>query len=155
MFTVRGLSIAGAIAGAVLFAAPTAFAGECPANQLHANVTKPMTMPKGVTDTVLAAVDLSKEKIGAKERQLRIRKLEIEPGGVVPFHSHGDRPALIYIVEGEIFEYSSLCAVPILHKAGDVAPETHLTSHWWQNTTDKKVVLLSADILHDASDKNM
>jgi len=155
MFTLRALSVAGAVAGAALFATPVAFAGECPAGQLHANVTKPMTMPKGVTDTVLAAVDLSKEKIGAKERQLRIRKLEIEPGGVVPFHSHGDRPALIYIIEGEIFEYSSQCAVPILHKAGDVAPETHATSHWWQNTTDKKVVLLSADILHDATDKNM
>jgi quercetin dioxygenase-like cupin family protein len=155
MFTVRGLSLAGAVAGAVLFAAPTAFAGECPAGQAHANVTKPMTMPKGVTDTVLAAIDLSKEKIGAKERQFRIRRLVIEPGGIVPFHSHGDRPALIYVVEGEIYEYSSQCAVPILHKTGEVARETHATSHWWQNTTDKKVVLLSADILHDVADKNM
>lgn len=155
MFSLRTLSVAGALAGAVLLAAPGAFAGECPAGQVHANVSKPMTTPKGVTDTVLAAIDLSKEKIGAKERQFRIRKLEIEPGGVVPFHSHGDRPALIYIVEGEIYEFSSQCAVPILHKAGDVAPETHATSHWWQNTTDKKVVLLSADVLHDVTDKNM
>jgi quercetin dioxygenase-like cupin family protein len=155
MFTVRGLSIAGAIAGAMLIAAPAAFAGECPAGQVRANLTKPMTMPKGVSDKVLASIDLSKEKIGAKERQFRLRKLEIEPGGVVPFHSHGDRPALIYIVEGEIYEYSSECAVPILHKAGEVAPETYVTSHWWQNASDKKVVLLSADILHDVADKNM
>jgi quercetin dioxygenase-like cupin family protein len=155
MFSSSTLSVASALVGAVLFAAPGAFAGECPAGQVRANVSKPMTTPKGVTDTVLAAIDLSNEKIGAKEHQLRIRKLEIEPGGVVPFHSHGDRPALIYIVEGEVYEYSSQCAVPILHKTGDVAPETHATSHWWQNTTDKKVVLLSADILHDASDKNM
>lgn len=155
MFTVRNLTIAGAIAGTVLFAAPGAFAGECPAGQVRANVTKPMTMPKGVSDKVLASIDLSKEKIGAKERLFRIRKLEIEPGGIVPYHSHGDRPALIYVVEGEIFEYSSECGVPILHKAGEVATETHVTSHWWHNATDKKVVLLSADILHDVADKNM
>lgn len=155
MFTVRSLSLAGALVGAALLSAPAAFAGECPAGQVHANVTKPMTMPKGVSDKVVAAIDLSKEKIGAKERQFRLRRLEIEPGGIVPFHSHGDRPALIYVVEGEIYEYSSQCAVPILHKTGEVAPETHATSHWWQNTSDKKVVLLSADILHDVSDKNM
>lgn len=154
MRALRSLAIFGAVAGAVAFA-PAAFAGECPAGQLRANVTKPMTMPKGVTDTVLASIDLAKEKIDAKNRQFRLRKLEIEPGGVVPFHSHADRPALIYIVEGEIYEYSSECAVPILHKAGEVAPETHYTSHWWQNAGDKKVVLLSADILHDKTDKNM
>jgi len=155
MFTVRGLSMAGALVGAVLLAAPTAFAGECPAGQVRANVTKPMTTPKGVSDKVLASIDLSKEKIGAKDRQFRLRKLEIEPGGIVPFHSHGDRPALIYVVEGQIYEYSSECGVPILHKAGEVSIETHVTSHWWQNAGDKKVVLLSADILHDVSDKNM
>ena len=38
---------------------------------------------------------------------------------------------------------------------GEVARETHATSHWWKNTGDKTVVLLSADILHDKSDKNM
>ena len=27
-----------------------------------------------------------------KERQLRFRRLTIEPGGIVPWHSHGDRP---------------------------------------------------------------
>ena len=48
----------------------------------------------------------------------------IKPGGDVPWHSHGDRPAMIYIVKGEITEYASNCAVPIVHKAGDVSPET-------------------------------
>ena len=50
---------------------------------------------------------------------------------------------------------ASTCAVPILHKAGDVAREIHTTSHWWKNNGDKTVVLLSADLLHDKSDKNM
>ena len=93
--------------------------------------------------------------IRIQDRQLRLRKLVIQPGGVVPWHSHGDRPAIIYIIEGEIVEYATACAVPIVHKAGDVAREIHTTSHWWKNIGDKTVVLLSADILHDKSDKNM
>ena len=40
----------------------------------------------------------------------------------MPWHSHDNRPAMIYIVYGEIVEYASNCAVPIVHKAGDVAP---------------------------------
>ena len=40
---------------------------------------------------------------------LRFRKLTIEPGGIVPWHSHDDRPALIYVAEGEIIEYASNC----------------------------------------------
>ena len=45
--------------------------------------------------------------------------------------------------------------VRILHKAGEVARETHATSHWWQNTGKVPVVLLSFDIQHDPNDKHM
>jgi quercetin dioxygenase-like cupin family protein len=41
----------------------------------------------------------------------------------VPWHSHEDRPALIYVVSGTIFEYASNCAVPIEHKTGEVSVE--------------------------------
>jgi quercetin dioxygenase-like cupin family protein len=44
-------------------------------------------MPKGVTDTVTGSVDLGSE-IGVADRQLRTRRLVVQPGGVVPFHSH-------------------------------------------------------------------
>ena len=30
--------------------------------------------------------------------------LVVQPGGIVPWHSHADRPALIYVVSGEIVE---------------------------------------------------
>jgi quercetin dioxygenase-like cupin family protein len=83
------------------------------------------------------------------------RKLTIEPGGIVPWHSHGDRPAIIYIAEGEIVEYASNCSVPIIHKAGEVRPETSGTSHRWQNLGDKTVVLFVGDVMHDKNDHNM
>lgn len=152
----RRLSMATVIVGALSIAATAANAGQCPADKIGVDVTIPSTAAaKDVTDKVLAAIDLAKEPAKIQDHQLRLRKLEIKPGGVVPWHSHGDRPAIIYMIQGEILEYASNCSVPIVHKAGEVARETSATSHWWKNTGTKTVVLLSADILHDQSDKNM
>ena len=150
----RSLLLAGVIASASL-AATSAQAGECPADQKKPDATKPVDMkPVGVTDTVIAMIDVDQQQ-GIKDRKFRMRKLVVEPGGIVPWHSHGERPAIIYIIEGEIDEYASNCAVPIVHKAGDVVAETKDVSHWWKNIGDKKVVLLSADLLKDPNDHNM
>ena len=152
----KSLSLAAILAASLAIVATAASAGECPADKRGVDVTKPSTMAaKDVTDKVLSSIDLAKEKVALADHQLRLRKLVIQPGGVVPWHSHGDRPALIYIIEGEILEYASTCAVPILHKAGDVSPETSATAHWWKNAGSKTVVLLSADVLHDQKDHNM
>jgi quercetin dioxygenase-like cupin family protein len=145
-------------AGFVLTAslvASGAFAGECPADQVKADATKPVDVGHdGVTDTVIATIDVDKQQ-GITDRTFRLRKLVIQPGGTVPWHSHGDRPAIIYIVEGQVEEYASTCAVPIVHKAGEAIAETKEISHWWKNTGDKTVVLLSADLLKDPTDQNM
>lgn len=152
----RNLSMAAVVVSGFFVAAGSAYAGQCPAGKMGVDVTKPSNLPaKDVTDKVLAAIDLSKEPAKLDNRLLRLRKLEILPGGVVPWHSHGDRPAIIYIIQGEVVEYASNCSVPIVHKAGDVTAETAATSHWWKNTGKQIVILLSADILHDQMDHNM
>jgi quercetin dioxygenase-like cupin family protein len=134
----------------------TAFAGSCPVDKMKADVREPVSFAAvGVTDTTLGAIDLGKEPAMIKDRELRFRKLTIEPNGIVLWHSHGDRPALIFIAEGEIVEYASNCSVPIVHKAGEIRPETSATSHWWKNLGDKTVVLYVGDVLHDKTDKNM
>jgi len=136
--------------------AGAASAGECPADKQGVDVTKPgATESKDVTDKVLSSIDLGKEKMALADHQLRLRELEVKPGGVVAWHSHGDRPAIIYIIKGEIVEYASNCAIPIVHKAGQVARETSGTAHWWKNMGQQTVLLLSADILHDRADHNM
>jgi quercetin dioxygenase-like cupin family protein len=136
------------VLGAVL--ATPASAGECPADKVSPGVrTSGETMPKGVTDTVLASVDLSKEKVNLQDHQLRTRKLVIQPGGVVPWHSHEDRPALISVISGTIEEYASNCSVPIVHKAGEVSVEKSGVQHWWKNTGKTPVVLLSSDVFHN------
>ena len=141
--------------GSTFIGASAALAGSCPAGKIKADIRQPAThAAKGVTDTVLADIDLEKEPANIEGRQLRFRKLTIEPGGIVPWHSHDDRPAIIYVAEGEIVEYASNCADPILHKAGEIRPETHGTSHWWQNLGKKTVILFVGDVLHDKNDHN-
>ncbi len=136
--------------GFAMFAAPS-FAGECPADKVMANATPPGAMaPKDVTDTVVGSVKLDAYNIPGRE--LRLRKLVIKKGGVVPWHEHNLRPANIYIESGEVTEYRSNCAVPIVHKAGDVVPEQGEIAHWWKNTGNKTAVLYSADILPPSAD---
>ena len=153
----RKVAIAAIVSAAGIATVSTARAGECPADKIVADGKgQPMgaTEPKDVTDNVLAMIDLSKENVKADDHRFRMRQLVIQPGGIVPWHSHADRPALIYVVSGEITEYASTCAIPLLHKAGEVSVDAG-RSHWWQNTGKTPVVLISADILHDANDVNM
>jgi len=136
--------------------AATAQAGQCPAGKQAANARQPVDHAvQGVTDTTLGAIDLGQEQAKITGRELRFRKMVIAPGGVVPWHSHDDRPALIYVAEGEIVEYASNCAEPILHKAGEVRAETHGTSHWWKNHSDSRVILFIGDVRRDPNDHNM
>src|SRR5262245_20373390 len=121
-------SVAAALAGALTFtnaavaAAPSA---DCPPAQTRANArTTGETMPAKVTDTELNTLALGGEIKGLDNRRLRLRRLVIQPGGVVPWHSHTDRPALLMTVSGEVTEYRSSCAVGIVHKAGDVTSES-------------------------------
>ena len=146
---------------AIAFIMSTGFAigaqaGECPAGKMKPNARQAVNLAgAGVTDTTLGAIDLGKEPAKLKGRELRFRKLVIQPGGVVPWLSHDDRPALIFVAEGEIIEYASNCAAPIHHKAGDIHAETHGTSHWWKNLGDVPVVLYVGDVRSDPKDHHM
>jgi quercetin dioxygenase-like cupin family protein len=145
----QGVTFAAVLVTGLGLSLGTANAGQCPVDKIVAagQGQKMTTMAaRGVTDTVITATDLADETVGITDRMFRMRRLVVQPGGIVPWHSHGDRPAIIYIVEGQITEYASTCGVPIVHRAGESTAETHATSHWWQNTGGKTVVLLSADL---------
>ncbi|HJQ56938.1 MAG TPA: cupin, partial [Vineibacter sp.] len=89
----RSLSLVAMVAGAMTVAG-TAVAGECPSDKRIKDYTKPVThAAKDVTDKVIGMIDLSKEASVGINRQFRLRKLEVKPGGIVPWHSHGERPA--------------------------------------------------------------
>ncbi|WP_194953975.1 cupin domain-containing protein [Sphingopyxis solisilvae] len=135
-----------AAASVALLASTPAFAGTCPTGQVGANPLKDApTMPSNVTDTVIGSVDLGKE-IGVDNRDLRMRRLVVQPGGIVPMHSHAGRPALIIVVSGAITEYRSSCKVGIDHRAGEISSESDGISHWWRNNGKTAAILLSADV---------
>ena len=154
----RRMTMAAVVGAAVAFNS-AAHAGSCPADKMRPDGSgeKMSSAPaKDVTDAVLTSIDLAKEPAAVKDRQLRLRRLEIKSGGVVPWHEHANRPAIIYVIKGEIVEYASICAVPIVHHAGEVATETHATAHWWKNLGKETAVLLSADFFPvAASDQHM
>jgi quercetin dioxygenase-like cupin family protein len=143
MFNLSKTTVAaGIIALAALGGATPAIADQ------HVNaLTNAPTMPKGVTDTVIGSVDLGKE-INVDGRELRTRRLVVQPGGIVPIHSHADRPALIVVVSGSITEHRSDSAAPVEHKAGDISREADSISHYWINHGSEPAVLLSSDVYH-------
>ena len=148
------ISVAAALLSAI--AQTPAMAGECPPDKFKPGAREMVKLEAvGVTDTTLGAINLEKQPAKIKGRELRFRKLVIQPGGIVPWHSHDDRPALIYIAEGEIIEYASNCGAPILHKAGDIRPEVAGTAHWWKNLGDRPAVLFVGDVRRDQHDKHM
>jgi quercetin dioxygenase-like cupin family protein len=153
----RQMIAVAAVAALSLLAAFAAQAGECPADKTVADGKgQPMSVEpaKGVTDKVVTATELAKEPVAINGRLFRARRLDIAPGGVVPWHSHGDRPALILISSGEIVEYASTCAVPIVHKAGDITAEKNPTAHWWKNLGTTPVVIYSFDLFRAEDKKN-
>lgn len=147
MFSNRLTAAVLTMAAPLAFATP-AFAGDCPSGQEMANaLTGHPTAPKDVTDTVIGAIDLGGE-IGVDGRQLRTRRLVVQPGGIVPLHSHKDRPALIVTVSGQITEYRSTCKAGIVHRASEISREAEGISHWWRNEGTEPAVLLSSDVFH-------
>lgn len=133
---------------ALTFSTDKVFAGECP--EQH-RLTEARELEKvknvGVKVKVREQIDLA----GWREMgnfRLRTRHFTIAPGGSVTNHDHSDRPSIIYFISGEVFEHNALCAVPILHKAGETTGEFGADiQHWWSNEGSEPVVLVSSDVV--------
>ena len=142
MFNLTKTTVAAGIIAIAAFGAAPAMADQ------HVNpLANAPTNPKDVTDTVIGSIDLGKE-INVAGRQLRTRRLVVQPGGIVPIHSHADRPALIVVVSGSITEHRSDRAAPVEHRAGDVSREADGISHYWINHGSEPAVLLSSDVFN-------
>lgn len=125
-----------------------ALAGSCPEEHV---LSEPRDLGgvsgKAVKVEVRETVELEGWRDMAPFR-MRMRRFTIQPGGRVPVHSHGDRPSILYFVSGDVMEHNSLCAEPILHKAGESAAEFGADIvHWWSNESDVPAVLVSVDII--------
>jgi quercetin dioxygenase-like cupin family protein len=103
----------------------------------------PPTDNKGVDLQVVSTVDLAPDMPGY---QLRLRNIAFEPGGVAGIHSHKDRPAFAYVLEGTLTELRPGGYVR-QYKAGQVITESRDVTHWAENRSGGKVVLVGVDII--------
>jgi quercetin dioxygenase-like cupin family protein len=101
---------------------------------------------KGVAVEVLATVDLAREIDGLERRQLRMRRVTIEPGGVFgPIHDHIGRPGTVYILQGTITDHRD--GVLTDYGPGAGWPEDRNTTHWLENRGTIPAVEISVDIV--------
>ncbi len=124
-----------AFAVAVTSVAVTSFAPAAAAQQT-----------KGVAVKLLGTVDLGPEIEGMTGRQLRMRMITIEPGGVFgPVHDHKDRPGIVYILQGTITDHRNGAATD--YGPGLGWPEDRNTVHWLENRGTTPAVEVSVDIV--------
>jgi quercetin dioxygenase-like cupin family protein len=117
------------------------FVGPWPASGQQA----PPTENKGVKIDVLATIDLGPEIDGLQGRQLRLRLLTVEPGGVVAVHSHKDRPAVAHLLQGTLTVHRERGSWTE-YKEGNSWFEGKETTHWTENRGTTPAVLMVGDI---------
>ena len=106
------------------------------------------TKPKDISVKDLGKFGLGKELAGMEGRDVRVRLWTMKPGGIVPVHSHKDRPAQIYVLSGEVVEHRSDTDTPHVYKKGDLSLEAEGVVHWWENRGGETVLLLAVDVFN-------
>jgi len=99
----------------------------------------------GYTTTKTTFVDLGPEIEGMAGRQLRLRVVNIAPGGHIGLHSHKDRPAVVYFLQGTDTVIRDNGSSQTF-RAGDVTAETGATVHWHRNDGSDAVIIVTADV---------
>jgi mannose-6-phosphate isomerase-like protein (cupin superfamily) len=142
------LALLASLPATAALAAPADPIKECPPEHRLTQPRELVAPPdEGTTREVLTYVPIGGWR-GVEGLALRIRRITVAPGGWVPLHFHNDRPSVDYMIEGELVEHVTFCAVPITHRAGDSANRFgDFLGHWWKNETATPVVLVSADVV--------
>jgi quercetin dioxygenase-like cupin family protein len=107
--------------------------------------TPPPTETKGVSAVALQSLDLSDEVDSTKGRPLRMRKITLQPGGVLGIHSHKDRPAVSYFLQGEV-TYHQAGKPDVVVRPGEGFAEGKATTHWAENRGSVPAVWIAVDI---------
>jgi quercetin dioxygenase-like cupin family protein len=103
---------------------------------------------KGLSAEPLRSLDLSDEVDSIKGRPLRMRKITLQPGGVIGLHTHKDRPAVSYFLQGEV-TYHEEGKPPVTMGPGQGIAEGKATTHWAENRGSVAAVWIAVDIPKD------
>jgi quercetin dioxygenase-like cupin family protein len=101
---------------------------------------------RGVSQELLASIDLGAEIPGMEGFQLRMRRFVFEPGAVFgPLHDHVGRPGTVFILEGTISDHRD--GVTTDYGPGLGWPEDRETRHWLENRGEVRAVEVSVDVV--------
>jgi quercetin dioxygenase-like cupin family protein len=100
---------------------------------------------KGVNEVLLRSLDLTDEMQATNGRSLRMRRMTLAPGGVLGLHSHKDRPAVSYFLEGEV-TYHPTGRPDVVVGPGEGIAEGKATTHWAENRGKVPAVWIAVDI---------
>ena len=106
----------------------------------------PPTKTIGQSEEALRSLDLTDEIASTKGRPLRMRRITVQPGGVLALHNHVDRPAISYLLQGEMTYYPEGKPPVRLSNVGDGFAEGRATTHWAENTGQVPAVWIAVDI---------
>jgi len=106
-----------------------------------------------ISNVAIANAPLAEEGLGQiAGYNLRTRSWTISGDqGIVPIHSHADRPAIVFTLSGEIYEYRSDQADRLRHSAGGLSLEEGDVTHWWLNEGPEDVRLIAFDVFKAGS----
>jgi len=100
---------------------------------------------RGVDERVLASIDLAKEIDTVQNRELRLSRATVQPGGHVGLHSHQGDPTIVYLLSGVLTNHHDDGTVQDFH-AGEVFAEFGPRSHWVENKGPDPVRFIVANI---------
>jgi len=108
---------------------------------------RPPTDYQGVEEKVLAAIDLAPEIASLENRELRLSRAVIAPGGHVGLHSHQGDPTIVYLLSGTLTNHHD-DGTTAEFRPGDVFAEFGPRSHWVENRGAVPVSFIVANIHH-------
>jgi quercetin dioxygenase-like cupin family protein len=103
------------------------------------------TQNVGQSEELLRSIDLTNELDSSKGRPLRMRKVTLQPGGVLGLHNHVDRPAVTYLLQGQM-TYRQEGKPDLVANPGDGFAEGRATTHWAESTGKVPAVWIAVDI---------
>jgi quercetin dioxygenase-like cupin family protein len=100
---------------------------------------------KSVTENVLAAIDLAPEIDNVTNRELRLSRAVIAPGGHIGLHSHQRDPTIVYLLSGVLTNHHD-DATTQEFQPGEAFAEFGPRTHWVENKGPAPVTFIVANI---------
>ncbi len=100
---------------------------------------------KSVSEEVLASIDLAKEIDSGANRELRLSRAVVAPGGHIGVHSHHGDPTIVYLLSGVLTNHHD-DGTTAEFRSGQVFPEFGPRAHWVENQGSSPVTFIVANI---------